>query len=366
MGVEQIMTDLFQPAQAGALRLANRITMAPLTRKRAGEDGVPTDLHVEYYAQRASVGFLVTEGTFPSFRSRGFEGQAGIANAEQQEGWRRVARAVHDRGGVLVMQVMHAGRMAPPPLTRGEEPEAPSAIAPGVSAHTPHGKMELPVPRALATAELSRVIEEFVAGARRAIDAGVDAVEIHGANGYLLHEFLSPVSNTRTDAYGGTPQARARFVVELVRAVAAEVGADRVGLRISPEHNIQGVLEEDPQDALATYEALIEGIKDLGLAYLSILHKDYKGELVTRLRELFGGFVVLNSGFQEVTDLTEAEDIMGSGLADAVAVGRELIANPDLVRRWREGLELNPIDFDTFYTPGEHGYTDYPFASAEA
>lgn len=344
------------------MNLSNRVTMAPLTRKRAEEDGVPGQLHVDYYSQRASAGLVVTEGTFPSFVSRGFEGQAGIVNADQQAGWRKVADAVHAKGGTLVMQIMHAGRMTHPSMNRGQEPEAPSAIAPGVSAHTPAGKVELPTPRALEANELSRVRDEFVRAAHRAVDAGLDGVELHGANGYLLHEFLAPSSNTRTDAYGGSPAGRARFVIEVVRAVAEEIGPGRVGLRISPEHNIQGVIEDSREDVIATYDALIDGIKDLGLAYLSILHADYKGDFVAHLKQRFGGFVILNSGFGGVTDLEEAKEIVEGGYAEAVAVGRELIANPDLVRRWEESLELNAIHPETFYTPGAEGYTDYPFA----
>lgn len=356
------MVSLFDPATAGALQLNNRVTMAALTRMRAGEDGIPSALHAEYYSQRAGAGIVVTEGTFPTFVSRGFEGQAGIANADQQAGWRQVAEAVHAKGGTLVMQIMHAGRMTHPSMNRGQEPEAPSAIASGTITHTPAGKVPLPVPRALETNELPRIRDEFVAAARRAIDAGLDGVELHGANGYLLHEFLAPSSNTRTDAYGGSPEARARFVIEVVRAVVAEVGAERVGLRISPEHNVQGVIEDDHADVVATYDALLDGIKDLGLAYLSILHADYAGEFVAHLKERFGGFVILNSGFGKVTELDEAREIVEGGHADAVAVGRELIANPDLVRRWKEGLALNVPNPKTFYTGGASGYTDYPFA----
>lgn len=358
------MADLFSAAAVGMMSVNNRITMAALTRMRAGEDGVPTPMHAEYYAQRASAGLVVTEGTFLSFRSRGFAGQAGIANSAQQTGWAQVAKAVHERGGLLVMQLMHAGRMSHPDLTRGQQPEAPSAIAPGVQLRTPAGKVEAPVPHAMEHDDLQRVKEAFVSGARRAIDAGLDAVEIHGANGYLLHEFLSPVANHRQDAYGGSPAARAKFVAEVIRAVADEVGAHRTALRISPEHNIQGCLETDRAETLATYQALLRQIEDLDLAYLSILHAAPEGQLAQSLRQRFGGFTIMNTGFAQVTQETDARNIVEQGLADAVAVGRLFIANPDLPCRWALGAALNEPDMATFYSGGARGYIDYPALEA--
>ena len=357
------MPTLFDPITVGAFELENRVAMAPLTRMRSDEDGVPKDMNVEYYAQRASAGLVVTEGTFPAVTSRGFWGQAGIETAEQAAGWSRVAEAVHEKGGVVFMQVMNAGRVSHPELTGGPLPEAPSAV--GIddkSIHVPSGKQPVPTPRALETHELPRIKQEFVSAARRAVDAGIDGVEIHSANGYILHEFLAPSSNHRTDEYGGSPENRARFVIEVVRAVVQEIGGDRVGLRISPEHNVQGAVEDDHHDARATYFALLEGIQDAGLAYLSVLHKDIDGEFVQELRERFDGVFYLNSGFSEYTELAEAEHIMSEDRADGVMVGRELIANPDLVERWRDGLELNTPDPSTFYMGGPKGYVDYPFA----
>lgn len=356
------MTDLFSPAQAGALSFKNRITMAALTRSRAGLDGVPSDLHVEYYAQRATAGLIVTEGTTSSHVGQAFLGQPGIYTAEQVEGWRRVTDAVHAKGSTIVMQIMHGGRLTLPSINNGEQAEAPSAIAPGVTLHGANGREDVPAPRALATEELPRIVEEFVTAARNAIEAGMDGVELHSANGYLLHEFLAPSANQRTDEYGGSPANRARLVIEVVRAVAEAIGADRTALRISPEHNVQGNIEDDRAETQATYDALFAGLADLDLAYLSILHADIAGDFVAHLRTTFGGFTLLNSGFAEVTDLAEAKRIVEEDLADAAVVGRLLIANPDLVRRWREGLELNTPDMATFYTPGAQGYTDYPFA----
>lgn len=357
--------NLFDSVKIGRYELANRITMAPLTRQRAGEDGVPNQLHREYYTQRASLGLVVTEGAFPDFWCRSFPGQAGIANDDQAAGWAEVASSVHEAGGVLFMQIMHGGRTSHPDLLRGAEPEAPSAIASGNEVRGFSGKQPGGVPHAMTAEDIARVRDSFVAASRRAIDAGLDGVEIHSANGYLLHEFLSPASNTRTDEYGGSPENRARFVIEVLTAVAEEIGADRVGFRISPQHNIQGVLEQDYADTKATYAALIDGINDLGLAYMSVLYQDIDGnadgDLVQDLRRRFGGKLLLNSGFAAFTEVAEAKHIVEDGLADAVAVGRLAISNPDLARRWKEGLPLNEPDQATFYTSGAEGYTDYPF-----
>ena len=354
------MPDLFDPLPLGGLTLPNRVTMAPLTRQRAGEDGVPGDLHVEYYRQRASAGLIVSEGVFPTVDSRAFPGQPGLEDEAQQAGWARVADAVHEAGGRIFVQVMHGGRMCHPDLLRGAEPVAPSAIAPGVPVRGFSGKTDGPVPRALETEELPGIAAAFASAARRAVDAGADGVEVHGANGYLLHEFTAASSNHRTDAYGGSPENRARLTVEVVRAVAAEIGAERTALRLSPEHDVQGVLEQDRADVLATYGAILDGVADLDLAYLSLLHRDVAGDLVAALRTRFGGPVLLNSGFSEVTGAAEARRIVEGGLADAAVVGRALIANPDLVRRWREDRETNAPDPSTFYVGGAHGYTDYP------
>jgi 2,4-dienoyl-CoA reductase-like NADH-dependent reductase (Old Yellow Enzyme family) len=226
--------DLFSPVQLGDLELANRVVMAPLTRTRSGDAGIPGDLVVEHYAQRAGLGLIVTEGTYPSHESRSYPGQPGIVTDEQAAGWARVADAVHARGGRLVMQLMNGGRVSHTAITGTDRIVAPSAIAVPGEAHTPEGKLPYPVPHALTTEEAVAVKAEFAAAARRAVDAGLDGVEVHGANGYLLHEFLAVDANTRTDVYGGSPEARARFVVEVVTEVAAEIGAGRVGLRISP------------------------------------------------------------------------------------------------------------------------------------
>lgn len=352
--------NLFSPVTLGHLELSNRLVMAPLTRVRSGVGGVPGPLVVEHYRQRASLGLIVSEGVFPSQAGRGFPGQPGLVTPEQIEGWRNVADAVHEAGGRIVAQVMHAGRVTHPDTTGGHEVVAPSAVAVEGLTRTYTGKQPFPVPRALATEELPAVIAEFVRASENAVAAGLDGVELHAANGYLLHEFLSPASNRRTDAYGGSPENRARFVVEVVRAVAEAIGAGRVGIRISPEHNVQDALETDREDVRATYGALIDALAPLNLAYLSILHRQPGGELVQDLRARFGGQVLVNTGFQEITTREEALALMADGHADGVVVGRPAIANPDLVRRWREDLPLNTPDPLTFYTSGPEGYTDYP------
>ena len=352
--------DLFAPVTLGDLALANRVVMAPLTRMRAGASGVPNDLLVEHYRQRAGVGLIITEGTYPTHESQAFVGQPGIVTDEQVAGWRRVADAVHARGGRIVMQVMHGGRVTHPDTNGGRRVVGPSAIAIDGETHTPKGKQPYPVPHALSVDEAGATLQDIVDASRRAIEAGLDGVEIHGANGYLLHEFLSPASNQRDDVYGGSPENRARFVLEVVTAVAAEIGAGRVGLRISPEHNIQGALETDRDDVRATYGALLDGLRPLGLAYLSVLHREPAGELVQELRQRFGGKLIANSGFGTVTTRDEAVALIEASHADAVAVGRAVIANPDLVERWQGEHPENEPNAALFYAAGAEGYTDYP------
>ncbi|AMY19875.1 alkene reductase [Rhodococcus kroppenstedtii] len=356
--------SLFSTVTLGDLALRNRLVMAPLTRVRSGPEGIPGPLVAEHYRQRASLGLIVSEGTYPSHAGQGFPGQPGLVTDEQLAGWKAVTDAVHAEGGLIVAQVMHAGRVTHEATTGGHEVVGPSAIAIEGETRTYDGKKPYPVPHALTTDELPSVIEEFVRGSRNAIAAGFDGVEIHSANGYLLHEFLSPASNQRDDAYGGSPENRARFVAEVVEAVVDAIGAGRVGIRISPEHNIQDALETDPADVRATYRALVDRIAPLGLSYLSVLHKDPAGELVQDLRTAFGGPFLVNSGFGEITTRDEALAIVDDNVGDAVVVGRPAIANPDLVHRWKEDLPLNTPDQSTFYSSGAEGYTDYPFASA--
>ena len=357
------MPDLFDSLTVKSWDLPNRLVMAPLTRNRADGDGVPGDLAVEYYSQRATAGLIITEGTQPSAVGQGYLNTPGLHSPEQVAGWRRVAEAVHAGGGRIVAQLMHAGRVAHPDNKHGLETVAPSALAAPNEMFTAEGMKPQPVPRALETAEIPAVVEEFVQAARNAVDAGLDGVEVHAANGYLIHQFLAPGSNHREDEYGGSPDNRARFAIEVTRAVAEAIGPEKVGIRISPAHNIQGATEEDPADVEATYSALVAGIAPLGLAYLSIL-ADPRADLTQRLRKDFGGVVIVNDGFGEVTTREKAQAILDEDLADAVAVGRLFLANPDLPRRWETGAELNEPNGDTFYGGGAEGYTDYPFLDA--
>lgn len=356
------MSTLFEPVTVGKWDLSSRLVMAPLTRNRAGEGMVPQDIGVEYYRQRAGAGLIVTEGTQPSAVGQGYLNTPGIHSSEQVQGWRKVADAVHAEGGRIVVQLMHAGRIAHPDNKDGLEAVAPSAIAAPGEMVTAEGPKPHPVPRALETDEIPGLVQEFVTAARNAVDAGLDGVEVHAANGYVLHQFLAPSSNTRTDLYGGTPSNRARLTIEVVRAVADAIGPERVGIRLSPSHNIQGVLEEDAAETVATYTSLVTGIADLGLAYLHVL-ADPAGELTQQLRREFGGVFMANNGFGTVTDRDTAEALVADGLADLVSVGRLYLANPDLDVRWKTGAELNEPDHATFYGGDAHGYTDYPALS---
>ena len=353
------MPDLFDPLRVKSWDLPSRLVMAPLTRNRATEGMVPGDLAVEYYRQRASAGLIISEGTQPSAVGQGYLNTPGIHTPEQVAGWRRVADAVHGEGGRIVVQLMHVGRVAHPDNKDGLESVAPSALAAPNQMFTAEGPKPHPAPRALETDEIPGIVEDFVHAARSAVEAGLDGVELHAANGYLLHQFLAPGSNERTDQYGGSPENRARLVVEVAHAVAEAIGPERVWIRISPAHNIQGATEEDPADVEATYAALVEGIAPLGLAYLSVL-ADPSLDLVQRLRKDFGGVLIANTGFSDVTTRERAQAVLDDDLADAVAVGRLFLANPDLPRRWQTGAALNEPNPDTFYGGGAEGYTDYP------
>lgn len=363
VGVPTAMTSLFDPLTVKSWTLPNRIVMAPLTRNRAEAGGVPGDLAVDYYSQRASAGLIISEGSQPSAVGQGYLDTPGFHTPEQLAGWRRVADAVHAQGGRIVAQLMHAGRISHPDNTGGQDIIAPSALAAPDEMFTADGMQAYPVPRALELSEIPGVVEDYVTAARNAVEAGLDGVEVHAANGYLIHQFLAPGSNERTDEYGGSPANRARFGIEVTRAVVAAIGADRVGIRISPAHNIQGATEEDAADVEATYTALVEGIADLDLAYLSVL-ADPSLDLVQSLRKTFGGVLLANDGFGSLTTRESAQAVLDDDLADAVVVGRLFIANPDLPKRWQSGAELNEAKPDTFYGGGAQGYTDYPSLDA--
>lgn len=360
--MEQSGTDhpLYSPVTLGNVELKNRIVMAPLTRIRANTDGTPTEMMREYYAQRADFGMIITEGTWPIREGRTWGQQPGIETAEHVTAWRGITDAVHERGGRIIMQIMHGGRISHPELTGTGRTVAPSAIAAPDPIRISTGKVDPVIPHELGLDELATVIDQFVAGARNAMAAGMDGVQIHGANGYLLHEFLAPTTNLRGDAYGASPEKRARFVAEVVTAVAREIGAGNTGLRLSPQHNIQGAIETDDADVLAAYTALARSLKHLGLAHVELVHHEPEGELIQTLRREFGAPLIVNTGFSRFTQREAAEELVDKQAADAVSVGRLALANPDLVRRWQLDGPLNEPNPETFYMGGEKGYTDYP------
>jgi N-ethylmaleimide reductase len=347
---------LLKPIRIGDTVAENRIFMAPLTRSRAEADGTPSDLAIRYYAQRAEAGLIISEATAVDATANGaYMNTPGIFTDQHQAKWAEIASAVHDAGGKMFVQLWHVGRMGHPDIS-GHETVAPSAIAADMLTHTPTGKQPLPVPRALELDEIAAIVDQFRAAARRAIDAGMDGVEIHGANGYLLHEFSSDVVNQRTDVYGGSPENRARLTAEVVEAVAAEIGAGRVGLRISPGGTAGDMREND---TVSTYAALLERIAPLGLSYLHILiHPD--DPAFGALRGIWPGSVVLNTGRDQESRFCQLEELAEWGIISAAAVGRSFLANPDLIERLRIGAELNEPDVATFYAPGPVGYIDYP------
>lgn len=359
--IDYSTSPLFTGISLGAIELSNRIVMAPLTRVRAGAAGVPNEMMVEYYRQRAGAGLIITEGTYPDHASQGWVGAPGIATDEQAAGWAKVFDAVHAAGGRAVMQLMHAGRATHPAVNDGRRIIAPSAIAIDGKVFTGNGEEPYPQPDAMTLQDIEETISSFVAAARRAVDSGADGVEIHGANGYLLHQFHSTASNRRADQYGGTPANRTRFTVDVVTAVVDAVGADRVGIRLSPEIGLGGVTENDRDDVLATYGALVDQLSPLGLAYLSMLHAEPHSDFVQEIRHRFDGPLIVNSGmFSGATTREEAHARIAEDHADAVAVGRALIANPDLVDRWRAGHPENDARPELFYAAVADGYTDYP------
>lgn len=356
-------TDLdamWTPVRLGRIELAHRLAMAPMTRRRAAADGSPTPLMTTYYGQRASFGMIITEGAYPSGEGRAYPHQPGMLEPHAA-GWRQITEAVHRHGGRISLQLMHAGRLTHPGINGDREILAPSAIGyEPAAAHSVHQVSRNPVPRETTASDITRLVNDHATAARLAIAAGFDAVELHGANGYLLQQYLAPNTNQRNDSYGGSPLNRARFVIEVIEAVAAAIGGDRVGLRISPGANIQGTSENDPDDLLATYTALADGVRPLGLGYTSLIHADIDGPLVQHLRRAFATPLIANTGFGTITDRDEAGRILRNGVAEVVAVGRPAIANPDLAHRWKTGARESVPDPTTFYTGNAIGYIDYP------
>ncbi|MEU1491201.1 alkene reductase [Streptomyces sp. NPDC005776] len=356
------MTTAFDPLDLAGTRLANRIAMAPMTRSRAGEGGVPTDLTAEYYAQRASAGLVITEGIQPSVVGQGYPSTPGLHSDEQIAAWRKVTDAVHDRGGRIFAQVMHAGRIGHPVLLPdGLTPVGASAVAATGQVFTHVGAKDFVTPRELTATEIRATIADFASAARAAVDAGFDGVELHGANGYLIHQFLAPNSNRRTDGWGGSVEGRIRFALETVRAVVAEIGAARTAIRLSPGNPYNDIDEPAPE---ATYSALVRAIEPLGLAYLHLVEGSAGDRPLTEsLRKQFNGTLVLNPASEGPTG-PEALALIEEGVADLVSYGVLFLANPDLPERLRAGGPFNAPDATTFYGGDHRGYTDYPVLGA--
>ncbi len=355
------MTDLFSPARFGAIELANRVVMSSLTRNRAGPGNVPTPLIAEYYRQRASAGLILTEATPICPEGHGYPRTPGIHTPQQIDGWRQVTEAVHAAGGRIAVQLWHVGRISHPDLQPGGAlPVAPSALRPAGQVFTGRGMKDFVTPRALETREIPALIATYVQAARNALQAGFDGVEIHAGNGYLLDQFLRSSSNHRSDGYGGGKEKRARLLLEALEAVCEAIGSDRVGVRISPVTPFNDVSDDNPQD---TFEYVVDRLNPLELAFLDVLQGtggeprenwipfDYE-----RLRAIYTGNLIRNNGY----DFASGQDAVKSGAADAIAFGRLLLANPDLVERFRHGAALNQPDYDRLYTGEERGYVNYP------
>ncbi|HEY9909177.1 MAG TPA: alkene reductase [Thermosynechococcaceae cyanobacterium] len=358
---------LFSPVKLGAYELPNRIVMAPMTRLRA--DGtVPWSLNATYYAQRASAGLIVTECAMVSPLSLGYMNCPGIYSPAQVEGWKLVTDAVHQAGGRVFLQLWHAGRISHPSLLKGEQPIGPSAIAAVGELHTPIGKVQMEPPRALETHEIAEIVEQFRQGAENAKAAGFDGVELHGAFGYLIDQFLQDGSNHRTDEYGGSIENRARFLLEVVGAVVDVWGGDRVGIKLSPSNTFYGMGDSDPE---ATFGYVIKRLNPFRLAYIHLmepneadLQKAVLNPVTSRFRPLFQGTVITNGGY----DRSKGNAALAQGDADLVSFGKPFIANPDLPKRLEHSAPLNEPDPKTFYGQGkegaEKGYTDYAFLPA--
>jgi N-ethylmaleimide reductase len=355
------MSILFSKTTLGTLTLQNHLVMAPLTRSRA-IGNIPNELMAEYYAQRGSVGLIVTEGTSPSPNGLGYPRIPGIFSAAQVAGWKLVTDAVHARGAKIFIQFMHCGRVGHPlNLPAGARVLGPSAVAAAGDMYTDaEGMKQNAMPQAMTEADIKTAIEEYAQGAKNAVAAGFDGVELHGANGYLLEQFIRPNSNLRTDRYGGTIENRARFVLEVADAVIKAIGKDKVGIRLSP----YGVFNDMPlYDAMdSDYTWLAQQLNARGLVYVHLVDHSPQGAPVVpdsikqMFRSTFKGTLILSGGY----DAARAESDLAAGKCDLVAVGRPILANPDLVTRWKNGAALNAPDMNTFYTPGAKGYTDYP------
>ena len=356
------MTTLFNPLKVGALTVPNRIFMAPLTRCRASAEHEPNAMMAEYYAQRASAGLIIAEATMAMAGNSSFWMEPGIYSPAQVAGWKLTTDAVHAAGGRIFLQIWHGGRACHPLLNAGAQPVAPSPVAiSGDEVLTPEGKKPYVVPRELRDDELPGIVNGFKKAAENAHAAGFDGVEVHGANGYLLDEFLRDGANKRVGPYGGSFENRARLMFEVIEAVSGVWGSDRVGLRISPLNSYNSMIDSDPI-GLSTW--LAERLNAFDLAYLHVMRSDFfqqqSGDVMTPVRAHYRGVLIGNMGYTG----EEAGKAIAEGKVDAIAFGTGFLANPDLPARFKAGAPLNTPDPDTFYTPGPAGYTDYPVFSS--
>jgi len=355
-------SPLFQPSRIGDIDVANRIVMAPLTRSRADEakgDIPGSAMNVDYYRQRSGAGLIISEGTQVSPVGKGYMATPGIYSEAQVEGWKHITHAVHEAGSKIIAQIWHVGRITHPDLTGGAQPVAPSPLQPQVVAYTHNGKVDVPVPHALTTDEVKQVVQQFRQAAANAMRAGFDGVEIHGANGYLVDQFIRDGANQRTDEYGGSVENRCRFALDVVDACVAEIGAGRVGIRLSPLTSFNDSSDSNPQ---AVFGHLVEALNTRGIAFIHFIEgetggpRDLTGFDYAWARQAFKGTYIANNSYTREM----AIDAIESGRADAIAFGRLFIANPDLVTRLKLNAALNAPNPKTFYTPGPVGYTDYP------
>lgn len=355
----QHTTALFEPARLPGLDLPSRLVMAPLTRNRAAADGTPTPLMSEYYAQRASAGLIIAEASTPNAVGQTYPDIAAIHSPDHVAGWRQVTDAVRDAGGRMFLQLQHGGRVGHP-ATSGLTPLAPSPVPLPETIHTPEGRLPSVVPREMTRDDIRTTVADFARAARNAIDAGFEGVEVHSANGHLLHQFLARNTNLRTDGYGGSVAARIRFTAEVTEAVAAEIGAGRTGLRVSPGNTVNGIAEGETEEL---YPALAEQLGGLGLAYLHLVRSDPDTEVFRSVRAAWPGVLIGNPVLSEFTtgEVHRASGALLAAGADLIALGRPFLANPDLVARLRLGAPLNAMrDRYFMYVGGATGYTDYP------
>jgi len=353
------MTKLWEPIQIGNMKLNHRLAMSPMTRSRSYDNGVPNDLAAEYYSQRADLGLIITEGTQPSDDGQGYIHSPGIYRPEHIEGWKKVTQAVHDKGGYVFIQLMHVGRMSHPDNTpHHRQAVAPSAITPDAEMHTANGRKAIPQPRALSANEIQDIIQEHRDAARAAIEAGADGVELHGANGYLIQQFISENANHREDQYGGNIENRIRFAVEVTRAVADEIGPEKVGLRVSPGVTLNGIDEGQPEEVIhPTYVRLMEELNQLNLAYVHVMHFGDE-TMLKKIRQTWQGKLLVNRFGRPRNEVSRDID---SDLADMAPIGQWALANPDIVTRLKHGYPLNEADPSTMYGGGAEGDTDYPY-----